>query len=112
VLVLAISFPEWCLCGYSFGTGRLFYEAGAPYARSLDPPAQPHRHRLHLHHVRADHPGGANLGQILQAKGDLAGAEQYTQRALAISEKVYGSSHPMTMLVAGNLKLIEKLRQR
>jgi tetratricopeptide (TPR) repeat protein len=36
-------------------------------------------------------PGDANnIGQILQAQGDLAGALEYTRRALAIDEKVYG----------------------
>jgi tetratricopeptide (TPR) repeat protein len=44
-----------------------------------------------------------NLGLILQAKGDLEGAQRYSERALAIDEKVYGPDHPTVAIRAGNL---------
>ena len=34
-----------------------------------------------------------NLGQILKDRGDLAGAQHYTERALQIDEKVHGPDH-------------------
>jgi hypothetical protein len=46
--------------------------------------------------------GANNIGQILQAKGDLDGALRYTQRALAIDEKVYGPEHPTVAIRANN----------
>jgi hypothetical protein len=47
-----------------------------------------------------------NIGQILQAKGDLDGALRYTERALKILETNYGTDHPTTKIVAANLLLI------
>lgn len=36
------------------------------------------------------------LGDLLQRQGDLAGARQYYERALAVFEKVLGGDHPDT----------------
>jgi len=51
-----------------------------------------------------DHPTTAsslnNLGLLLRAQGDLAGARLYYERALAIREKVLGPDHPD---IAGSL---------
>jgi tetratricopeptide (TPR) repeat protein len=44
-----------------------------------------------------------NIGRILQDQGDLPGALKYTQRALAIGEKAYGSDHPNVAIVASNI---------
>ena len=41
----------------------------------------------------------SNLGQILKAQGDVAGARRYTERALAVDEKVYGLEHPNVALL-------------
>src|SRR5262249_41934152 len=46
------------------------------------------------------------LGQALQAKGDLDGALRYAQRALAIDEKVYGPDHPDVARDVNNIGLI------
>ena len=46
------------------------------------------------------------LGRALKAKGDLDGALRYTQRALAIDEKVYGPDHPDVARDANNIGLI------
>ena len=46
------------------------------------------------------------LGIVLQAKGDLDGALQYTQRALKIVEKVYGPDHTTVAIRASNIGLI------
>jgi Tfp pilus assembly protein PilF len=43
-----------------------------------------------------------NLGFLLQAQGDLAGARPYLERALAILDKVLGAVHPSTKIAAGN----------
>lgn len=51
-----------------------------------------------------------NLGQILQAQGDLGGALHHTRRALEIDEKVYGPDHPDVATDASNLGQI--LRQQ
>ncbi len=37
-----------------------------------------------------------NLGALLRAQGDLAGAKPYYERALAIREAVLGPQHPDT----------------
>jgi tetratricopeptide (TPR) repeat protein len=49
-----------------------------------------------------------NIGQILQAQGDLAGALEYTRRALKIAEQVYGSDHPAVATIANNIGQILK----
>jgi tetratricopeptide (TPR) repeat protein len=48
------------------------------------------------------------LGLVLENKGDLDGALQYTQRALTIDEKVYGPDHPNVATSASNIGLILK----
>ena len=48
------------------------------------------------------------LGRTLQAQGDLAGALEYTRRALAIGEKVYGPEHPEVAISANNIGQILK----
>ncbi len=48
------------------------------------------------------------LGQILQAKGDLEGALSNAQRALKIGEKVYGPDHPNVAFFANNIGQILK----
>ena len=50
------------------------------------------------------------LGLILQGRGDLAGAQRQTERALQIDEKVYGPDHPNVATEASNLGLILKER--
>ncbi len=54
-----------------------------------------------------DHPAVAiyanNLGQIVRAQGDLAGAPQFARRALEIDEKVYGPDHPAVARDANSL---------
>ena len=49
-----------------------------------------------------------NIGQILQAQGDLGGALQYTRRALRILESTYGPENPSTQTVAANLRELER----
>ena len=49
-----------------------------------------------------------NIGQILQAQGDLDGALSYARRALAICTKFLGPDHPNTRTAAGNLAGIER----
>lgn len=44
-----------------------------------------------------------NLGYLLQAQGDLVGAQPYYQRALAILTERLGPDHPDTRTVRGNL---------
>jgi len=48
----------------------------------------------------------SNIGQILQAKGDLDGALAYTERALKIDEKVFGPEHPNVAITARNVEQI------
>jgi hypothetical protein len=50
----------------------------------------------------------SNIGTILRAQGDLAGALEYTRRALRIFQATYGPENPQTRIVAGNLAVIEK----
>ncbi len=45
-----------------------------------------------------------NLGRVLQALGDLAGARAAFERALAICERVLGPEHPNTRNARGNLE--------
>ena len=63
-----------------------------------------------------EHPNVArdtnNIGQILQAKGDLDGELSYTERALRIFESSYGSDNPSTKTVAANLEPIKQAKQR
>jgi hypothetical protein len=49
----------------------------------------------------------SNIGTILRAQGDLAGALEYTRRALRILRATYGSENPVTKIVAVNLAVIE-----
>jgi hypothetical protein len=59
-----------------------------------------------------DHPDVAtdanNIGQILRAQVDLAGALRYTQRALHIFQATYGPDNPQTEVVSRNLARIEQ----
>ena len=51
-----------------------------------------------------------NLAALLQARGDLDGAEPLLRRALEGLEKLLGSAHPTTKEVRGNLvRLLEEL---
>src|SRR5450755_4112864 len=50
------------------------------------------------------------LGLILKDRGDLAGAQRQTERALQIAEKVYGPDHPNVAILANNLGQILKAR--
>jgi Tfp pilus assembly protein PilF len=54
-----------------------------------------------------EHPDTAtdnnNLGGLLRAQGDLAGARPYYERALAILEAKLGPDHPRTKNVRNNL---------
>jgi hypothetical protein len=54
-----------------------------------------------------EHPDTAtslnNLGSLLQAQGDLAGARPYYERALAVRERVLGPEHPDTATSLNNL---------
>jgi tetratricopeptide (TPR) repeat protein len=58
-------------------------------------------------HFGPDHPDTAlslnNLGYLLHAQGDLAGARPYCERALAIWEKALGPDHPDTTTSLNNL---------
>ena len=47
-----------------------------------------------------------NLGTLLQAMGDPAGARPYYERALAILERVFGPNHPDTRTVRRNLQFL------
>jgi Tfp pilus assembly protein PilF len=44
-----------------------------------------------------------NLGSLLQAQGDFAGARSLLERALSIREKVLGPEHPETATTLNNL---------
>ena len=44
-----------------------------------------------------------NLGAVLQATGDLAGARAAFERALAIDEKTFGPDHPNVAIRVNNL---------
>ena len=58
-------------------------------------------------HFGPDHPETAtslnNLGYLLNAQGDPAGARPYLERALAIREKALGPDHPDTATSLNNL---------
>jgi tetratricopeptide (TPR) repeat protein len=47
-----------------------------------------------------------DLALVLRDKGDLQGAQRYTERALKIAEKVYGPEHPKVAAIANNVGLI------
>jgi hypothetical protein len=55
-----------------------------------------------------EHPNTAtslnNLGSLLQAQGDLAGAWPYLERALRICQTVLGEVYPSTQMVRRNLE--------
>jgi Tfp pilus assembly protein PilF len=59
---------------------------------------------------RPDHPDVANnlnnLGSVLYAQGDLAGARSCAQRSLRILETAYGPEHPSTLTVRENLEAL------
>ena len=57
-----------------------------------------HRQLLLLLEVR--------LGQLLKAKGDLAGAEPLYRRALEGQEEALGPTHPSTLATVGNLAIL------
>jgi tetratricopeptide (TPR) repeat protein len=65
-------------------------------------------------HRRPDHPTVArdvnNLAGVLQDLGDLAGARQGFERALAIDEAAYGPDHPHTVTIAKNLRSLPSTR--
>jgi tetratricopeptide (TPR) repeat protein len=44
-----------------------------------------------------------NLGLVLRALGDLAGAKAHFERALAIDEAAYGPNHPQVAIWLNNL---------
>ncbi len=50
------------------------------------------------------------LGLILEARGDLPGAQRQTERALGIVEKVFGPNDPNVAIVANNLGQILQKR--
>jgi Tfp pilus assembly protein PilF len=54
-----------------------------------------------------EHPSTAtslnNVGAVLRAQGDYAGARDYYERALAIRERVLGAEHPDTATSLNNL---------
>jgi Tfp pilus assembly protein PilF len=58
-----------------------------------------------------EHPDTArslnNLGYLLQAMGDLAGARPYYERALAILRQSLGEDHPHTVTVQNNLDSLD-----
>ncbi len=61
-----------------------------------------------------DHPSVAtivsNIGLLLEAQGDLAGALEYIQRALQIDEKVYGPDHPNVAIDVSNIGAVVKVQ--
>ncbi len=48
-----------------------------------------------------------NIGQILKAQGDLAGALRRTQRARRILHATYGPDNPSTRIVSEDVASIE-----
>jgi tetratricopeptide (TPR) repeat protein len=60
---------------------------------------------LHEDHLAAEQAASlqSNLGSLLRAQGDLAGARPYFERALAITEQVLGPQHPDTATSLNNL---------
>jgi tetratricopeptide (TPR) repeat protein len=70
--------------------------------------------QLALTHLGPAHPDTAasflNLGDLLRARGDLAGARPYLERALAIWKKALGSDHPHTATCLNNLGLLLQAR--
>ena len=50
-----------------------------------------------------------NLGSVLKAEGDLAGARAAYERALAIAEKALGPDHPNTVIFRRNLDILNRL---
>lgn len=46
-----------------------------------------------------------NLAQTLSAQGDLTGARQHLEQALAASRRLLGKEHPQTSMAALNLFL-------
>jgi Tfp pilus assembly protein PilF len=50
----------------------------------------------------------ANLGLVLRALGDLAGARTEFQRALQIGEQALGPNHPNIAIWCGNLGRVLK----
>ena len=44
-----------------------------------------------------------NLGRVLQALGDLSGAWQQIERAVAIATKALGPAHPSVQIFSRNL---------
>ena len=65
------------------------------------------RRRIREKVLGSEHPDTAmslnNLASLLRAHGDLAGARQPYERALAIKEKVLGAEHPETAASLSNL---------
>ena len=59
-----------------------------------------------------DHPNVArdvnDLGGVLRALGDLAGARNHYERALKIDEAVYGRDHPDVAIDVNNLGSVLK----
>ena len=48
-----------------------------------------------------------NLGSVLRAQGDLAGAKSYFERALQIFRLRLGQEHPFTQTLQMNLEALE-----
>jgi tetratricopeptide (TPR) repeat protein len=75
--------------GYHGNMLALLQEAKSDFERAL---------KIYEDAYGSEHPyvstPANNIGQILQAQGDLAGALEYSRRALKIDEKVYGPDHP------------------
>jgi hypothetical protein len=49
------------------------------------------------------------MGYLLQAMSNLAEAQPYTERALAILEAKLGPTHPTTQIIRGNLENLDDL---
>ena len=50
-----------------------------------------------------------NLGSVLEAQGDLAGAKALFERSLQIFREFLGDEHPNTRLVQNNLRMLEEV---
>jgi tetratricopeptide (TPR) repeat protein len=89
--------------GYHGRMLALLQEAKADHERAL---------KIYEDEYGPDHANVAtvvnNIGLILKAQGDLAGALKYYRRALKIDEQVYGPDHAEVATLANNIGLILK----
>ncbi|HZC29234.1 MAG TPA: tetratricopeptide repeat protein, partial [Gaiellaceae bacterium] len=53
-----------------------------------------------------------NLGGVLQAKGDLEGADRAYRRALAVKRTRFGAQHPSVAITLNNLAVNARRRGR